>query len=549
MSNQKKTALYCRLSQDDGLDGDSNSIQNQKSILQKFAEDHHFPNPCFYVDDGFSGGNFQRPAFQQMIADMENGEVGIIVTKDLSRLGRNQLHTGLYIEERFPMFGVRYIAINDNVDTENAESNDLMPFKNLFNEWFIRDTSRKIRAVQKAKAERGERLGTRAPYGYVKEPETKKLIVDEEAAAVVKRIFALCAAGNGPSQIARILKKEQVLTPTMYAYAKYGMTHTGLDTQRPYHWSGDTVADMLENEIYIGNTVNYRFSTKSYKDKRKIEHPREECLVFENTHPAIITKEIWDIVQQVRKNKRRRTKMDEQNKYSGLVVCADCGKTMVLHRAHTMSADYNHFTCRTYKKDGEACTAHYIRECILDEIVLEDLRRVTAEAREQPQEFAEYLNSKQSAELQKEIRRLEKEKAAMQKRKAELDAIFKKLYEDSVLGRITAEQFQMLSASYTEEQAKLTESLPQRESEIQRLKETVSNTAAFLDKAKRYTDIQALTPELLRLFIQKIVVHEKEVKWSKHAPQTVEIHYADIGCMENRQTAKPEQHKEIPKVS
>ena len=484
-----------------------------------------------------------------MIADMENGEIGIIVTKDLSRLGRNQLHTGLYIEERFPMFGVRYIAINDNVDTENAESNDLMPFKNLFNEWFIRDTSRKIRAVQKAKAERGERLGTRAPYGYAKEPETKKLIVDEEAAAVVKRIFALCAAGNGPSQIARILKKEQVLTPTMYAYAKYGMTHTGLDTQRPYHWSGDTVADMLENEIYLGNTLNYRFSTRSYKDKRKIEHPREECLVFENTHPSIITKEIWDIVQRVRKNKRRRTKMDEQNKYSGLVICADCGKTMVLHRAHTMSADYNHFTCRTYKKDGEACTAHYIRECILDEIVLEDLRRVTAEAREHPQEFAEYLNSKQSAELQKEIRRLEKEKAAMQKRKAELDAIFKKLYEDSVLGRITAEQFQMLVASYTDEQAKLIELLSQREAEIQQLKETVSNTAAFLDKAKRYTDIQALTPELLRLFIQKIVVHEKEVKWSKHASQTVEIHYADIGCTENRKTAEPEQHKEIPMVS
>jgi len=549
MSNQKKTALYCRLSQDDGLDGDSNSIQNQKSILQRFAEDHHFPNPCFYVDDGFSGGNFQRPAFQQMIADMENGEIGIIVTKDLSRLGRNQLHTGLYIEERFPMFGVRYIAINDNVDTDSSESNDLMPFKNLFNEWFIRDTSRKIRAVQKAKAERGERLGTRAPYGYAKDPETKKLEVNEEAAAIVSRIFAMCASGNGPSQIARILKKEQVLTPTMYAYAKYGMTHTGLDTQRPYHWSGDTVADMLENEIYIGNTVNYRFSTRSYKDKRKIEHPREECLVFENTHPAIIPKEVWDIVQRVRKNKRRRTKMDEQNKYSGLVICADCGKTMVLHRAHTMSADYNHFPCRTYKKDGEACTAHYIRECILDEIVLEDLRRITVEAREHPQEFAEYLNSKQSAELQKEIRRLEKEKAAMQKRKAELDAIFKKLYEDSVLGRITAEQFQMLSASYTEEQAKLTESLPQRESEIQRLKETVSNTAAFLDKAKRYTDIQELTPELLRLFIQKIVVHEKEVKWSKHAPQTVEIHYADIGCMENRQTAKPEQHKDIPMVS
>lgn len=529
-SNQiRKTALYCRLSQDDGIEGDSNSIQNQKAILQKFAEDHHFPSPCFYVDDGFSGGNFQRPAFQQMISDMENGEIGIIVTKDLSRLGRNQLHTGLYIEERFPMFGVRYIAINDNVDTDSSESNDLMPFKNLFNEWFIRDTSRKIRAVLKAKAERGERLGTRAPYGYRKDPDTKKLIVDEEAASIVRRIFAMCAAGSGPSQIARILKKEQILMPTMYAYTKYGITHVGLDTQRPYHWSGDTVADMLENEIYLGNTVNMKHSSRSYKDKRRVEHPREECLVFENTHPALITREVWDMVQRVRKNKRRLTKMEEQNKYSGLVFCADCGSNMVLHRAHTMSSSYNHFTCRTYKKDGEACTGHYIRECILDEIVLEDLRRVTSAAREHPEKFAAYIGSKQSAELQREIRRQEKELAAMRKRKAELDAIFKKLYEDSVLGRITTEQFQMLSGSYTEEQNLITASIPQKESEIQSLRETVIGTDSFLDKAKRYTDITELTPELLRLFIEKILVHEKEVKWSKHAPQTVEIYYNGIG--------------------
>lgn len=529
-SNQiKKTALYCRLSQDDGIEGDSNSIQNQKTILQKFAEDHHFPSPCFYVDDGFSGGNFQRPAFQQMISDMENGEIGIIVTKDLSRLGRNQLHTGLYIEERFPMFGVRYIAINDNVDTDSSESNDLMPFKNLFNEWFIRDTSRKIRAVLKAKAERGERLGTRAPYGYRKDPDTKKLIVDEEAAAIVRRIFAMCAGGSGPSQIARILKKEQILTPTMYAYTRFGMNHTCLDTAHPYNWSDSAIANLLENEIYLGNTVNMKYSTKSYKDKRRVEHPREECLVFENTHPALITREIWDMVQRVRKNKRRLTKMEEQNKYSGLVFCADCGSNMVLHRAHTMSASYNHFTCRTYKKDGEACTGHYIRECVLDEVVLEDLRRVTNAAREHPEKFIAYIGSKQSAELQREIRRQEKELAVMRKRKAELDAIFKKLYEDSVLGRITTEQFQMLSGSYTEEQNRITVGISQKEDEIQRLRETVNGVGSFLDKAKRYTDITELTPELLRLFIEKIVVHEKEVKWSKHAPQTVEIYYNGIG--------------------
>ena len=534
-SNQiRKTALYCRLSQDDGIEGDSNSIQNQKAILQKFAEDHHFPSPYFYVDDGFSGGNFQRPAFQQMISDMENGEIGIIVTKDLSRLGRNQLHTGLYIEERFPMFGVRYIAINDNVDTDSSESNDLMPFKNLFNEWFIRDTSRKIRAVLKAKAERGERLGSRAPYGYRKAPDTKKLIVDEEAAAIVRRIFAMCASGSGPSQIARILKKEQILTPTMYAYTRYGITHTCLDTAHPYNWSDSAIANLLENEIYLGNTVNMKHSSRSYKDKRRVEHPREECMVFENTHPALITREVWDIVQRVRKNKRRLTKMEEQNKYSGLVFCADCGSNMVLHRAHTMSASYNHFTCRTYKKDWEACTGHYIRECVLDEVVLEDLRRVTAMARERPEEFAAYIGSRQSAEIQREIRRQEKELAAMRKRKAELDAIFKKLYEDSVLSRITTEQFQMLSSSYTEEQNQIAAGIPQKEADIQRLRETVSGTDGFLDKAKRYMDITELTPELLRLFIEKIVVHEKEVKWSKHAPQTVEIYYNGIGFIDKQ---------------
>mgnify|MGYP002580710315 FL=1 len=534
-SNQiRKTALYCRLSQDDGIEGDSNSIQNQKAILQKFAEDHHFPSPCFYVDDGFSGGNFQRPAFQQMISDMENGEIGIIVTKDLSRLGRNQLHTGLYIEERFPMFGVRYIAINDNVDTDSSESNDLMPFKNLFNEWFIRDTSRKIRAVLKAKAERGERLGSRAPYGYRKAPDTKKLIVDEEAAAIVRRIFAMCASGSGPSQIARILKKEQILTPTMYAYTRYGITHTCLDTAHPYNWSDSAIANLLENEIYLGNTINMKHSSRSYKDKRRVEHPREECMVFENTHPALITREVWDIVQRVRKNKRRLTKMEEQNKYSGLVFCADCGSNMVLHRAHTMSASYNHFTCRTYKKDWEACTGHYIRECVLDEVVLEDLRRVTAMARERPEEFAAYIGSRQSAEIQREIRRQEKELAAMRKRKAELDAIFKKLYEDSVLSRITTEQFQMLSSSYTEEQNQIAAGIPQKEADIQRLRETVSGTDGFLDKAKRYMDITELTPELLRLFIEKIVVHEKEVKWSKHAPQTVEIYYNGIGFIDKQ---------------
>ncbi len=533
LSNQLKiTALYCRLSQDDGVEGDSNSIQNQKKILEQYARDHHFPDPQFYVDDGYSGANFNRPDFQRLLADVEDGKVGVIITKDLSRLGRNQLHTGLYIEERFPQFGVRYIAINDGVDTENAESSELMPFKNLFNEWFVRDTSRKIRAVQRSKAERGERLGTRAPYGYKKDGSAKgRLLVDEESAQVVRHIFALCAAGQGPSQIARLLKREQVLCPTVYAYKTFGIAHSSLNLNDPYGWSDSTIAHMLENEVYLGNTINMRYSTRSYKDKRKMEHPREECMVVEGSHEALIDRETWEIVRRVRQNRRRPTKMEEQNKYSGLVVCADCGSTMVLHRAHTMSRSYNHFTCRTYKKDGGRCTAHYIRECILDEVVLEDLRRMTAQAREHTQEFAVYISGKQTAQLQRDIRQQEKALAILKKRAGELDSIFKRLYEDSVLGRITAEQFQTLSSSYTEEMTALRERIPDQETVLQRLREQVCGTDHFIALAKRYTDIQELTPELLRLFIREIVVHEKDVKWSKHAQQTVEIHYNDIGCV------------------
>lgn len=238
--NQKITALYCRLSRDDNLDGDSNSIQNQKLILQKYADENGFQNTKFYIDDGYSGANFNRPSFEEMISDVENGDIAVVITKDLSRLGRNQLHTGLYIEEIFPSFDVRYIAINDSVDTLYETSNELMPFKNLFNEWHVRDSSRKVRAVFKAKAQRGVRLGTRAPYGYRKSGiKDGPLVVDEEAAQTVRRIFAMCASGLGPTQIARKLREEETYSPSMYAYMKYGISHSGLNTERPYNWTGD----------------------------------------------------------------------------------------------------------------------------------------------------------------------------------------------------------------------------------------------------------------------------------------------------------------------
>ena len=445
-----------------------------------------------------------------------------------------------YIHGLFPIWGIRFISIVDNADTANKGNKKSRQINGLVNEWYLEDMSENIRSVLTDRRKNGFHIGAFALYGYKKDPGQKgRLIIDEEAAAVVRRIFALCAAGRGPSQIAKQLRAENVLCPAVYTYRKLGSGHTCLDLSQPYNWSDSTIANILENETYLGNTVNMKFTTKSYKDKRYVQHPREECLVFEGTHPALITREVWDIVQRVRQNRKRPTKMEELNKYSGLVICADCGSTMVLHRARTMKPTQNNFTCRTYKKAGsEVCTAHYIRECVLDEIVLEDIRRVTAMAREHTQEFAAYICDRQSAELRREIRRQELELSGMKKREAELEAIFKRLYEDSVLGRITTEQFQTLSASYVAEQEQLKTAIPQKEREVAKLKATVSGADNFIARAKRYTDIQKLTPELLRLFIEKIVVHEKDVKWSKHASQTVEIHYTDIGVIGNMNITK-----------
>lgn len=532
--NQKITALYCRLSRDDNLEGDSNSIQNQKLILQKYADENGFQNTRFYVDDGYSGANFNRPAFEQMMDDMSNGDIAVIITKDLSRLGRNQLHTGLYIEEIFPSNDVRYIAVNDNVDTKYENSNELMPFKNLFNEWHVRDCSRKVRNVVNAKAQRGIRVGTRAPYGYRKgATKDSPLLVDEEAAAVVKRIFAMCAGGMGPAQIAKQLKKECIYSPSMYAYTKFGTSHSGLNAERPYNWTGDMVADMLQNMVYLGHTVNLRYSTKSYKDKKRCERPKSEWLIFENTHEELVDQETWDIVQEVRSHKRRRTNMDEQNMFSGLVYCADCGKPMVLHRAHTMKPEQKHFTCRTYKKDGaEVCSAHYIREVALKEIVLETIRRATEFARSDPERFAAYIQQKQSTEVAKEIRGLERELSTMRKRDGELDVVFKRMYEDSALGRVSNEQFRLLSEAYSKEKAQLAEAIPATEERLEKLRSSMANAKNFIAKARKFTDMTELTPELLRTFVAKIIVYEKEVKYSKHAPQKIHICFRDFNLNE-----------------
>lgn len=535
MANQEQyTILYGRLSQEDEREGESNSIQNQRLMLEKYAEDNGFPNTKFLYDDGYSGTNFNRPAWNEVMRLAENGEIATIIVKDMSRLGRDYLQVGQYTELIFPSMGIRFIAVNDGVDSLYGD-NDFAPFKNLFNDFYAKDTSRKIRAVKKAQAERGERLGTRPPYGYRKsEDNPKQIVPDEQTADVVRHIFRLCAEGRGPSQIAKQLKAEQILTPTNYYYQQTGVALVNLDTTRPYAWKDTTIANILSDVSYLGHTISMRYTTVSYKNKKQIERPESEWLKFENTHEPLISQELWDIVQDIRKHKKRPPKkMDTPNLFSGLVFCADCGGTLVLHRAHTMKETQNNFMCSTYKKRGkEECSAHYIRETQLRAIVLDDLKRVTHYARQKEKLFAEHITRKTSAETRREIARIQREIDTLRRRDGELTLLFKRLYEDNVLGRIPNEHFRLLSYEYTDEQAKLREKLPKLEERLEGLQNSLINVAQFIDKAKRYRNISELTPEILHLFIEKIVVGEKSQKYSRTAEQDIWIYYRDIGLMD-----------------
>ena len=535
MSNQDKiTALYCRLSKDDLNVGDSDSIVHQRAILEKYAEDNCFPNIRVFVDDGYSGVSFDRPGFQEMYKLIEAGKVGIVITKDLSRLGRNYIEVGNYTEFIFPRYSVRYIAINDNYDSLFSDNNELAPFKNLFNEWYARDTSKKIRSVFKAKAERGERLGTTIPYGYRRDPNSGKechLLINEETAPVVKMIFAMCAEGIGPCNIAKVLQENKILKPTFYRFQKEGKYGTRTDTENPYSWTSRTIADMLDNEIYLGHTINCRTRIASFKDKRTIKVPKEEQLRFENTHEPIIDQETWDIVRKVREGRIRQTRMGEINKYSGLIYCADCGKKHYFVRGKTVKRENYNFICGNYRKHlgEEKCTPHSIREVVLDEIVLEEINKALYYARNNTKEFTDYISKKTSSQYRKELNSKTAELSKAEKRIVELKSLFKRLYEDNVLGRISDEQYRMLSVDYNDEQKELEASIPELQKEIGTLKNECTNVQKFLDIVRKYVCVQELTPEVLRTFISKIVVHEREKKHSQTSPQQIDIYFRYIG--------------------
>lgn len=546
MPDQNKiTALYYRLSQEDENAGESNSIFHQRTILTRYCEDNGYTNIREFIDDGYSGVTFDRPGFQEMMKLVNENKVGMIITKDLSRLGRNYIEVGNYTEFVFPRHGVRYIAINDSYDTFFSDGNELAPFKNLFNEWFARDTSKKIRAVFKAKGEQGRRVGTTVPYGYRRDPDRQDechLLVNEETAPVVRRIFSLCAEGNGPRKIARTLSEDKILKPSMYRYQSEGKYGVVTDTDDPYGWTNRTVGNILDNEVYLGHTINFRTEIVSFKDKRKRERPQNEWIRIENTHEALIDQETWDIVRKVREGKRRPNKMGEVNKYGGLIYCADCGSRHYFVRGTTIDPSKFNFICSRYRKHmGKTiCTPHMIREVVLDELVLEDINRTLYYARMKTQEFAAYINQKSSAQTRKELNARCAEQVQAQKRAMELKALFKCLYEDNVLGRISDEQFRMLSTEYTEEQKSLEARLPELEKEIEALRENATNIQRFLDTAKRYTDIKELTPEILRTFVQKIVIHEREQKHTKNAPQQIDIYYRYLGSLADVDESEPE---------
>ena len=527
------TALYPRLSHEDELAGESNSISNQKRILETYARQNGFSNLKWYTDDGYSGANFQRPGFQAMLADIEAGKVGTVIVKDMSRLGRNYLQVGMYTEMIFPQKNVRFIAINDGVDSAQGE-NDFAPLRNIFNEWLVRDTSKKIKAVKRSKGMSGKPITSKPVYGYLMDEE-ENFIIDEEAAPVVRQIYSLCLAGNGPTKIARMLTEQQIPTPGTLEYRRTGST-------RPYHpgyeckWATNTVVHLLENREYTGCLVNFKTEKVSYKLKHSVENPPEKQAVFENHHEPIIDRETWERVQELRKQRKRPNRYDEVGLFSGILFCADCGSVMYQQRYQTDKRKQDCYICGSYKKRTADCTAHFIRTELLTAGVTENLRKITSYAAKHEARFMKLLVEQNEDGGRRRNAARKKELETAQKRISELSAIFKRLYEDSVTGRISDERFSELSADYEAEQKELKERAAGLQAELSKSQEAAENAEKFMKVVRRHTSFEELTPTLLREFVEKIVIHESVAldgkRRGKLRRQEIEIYYSFVGKVE-----------------
>lgn len=524
----KITALYCRLSRDDEQDGMSGSIKNQQAILEKYAQENGFKNTRVFIDDGWSGTNFARPAFTEIMELAEKGLIGTLIVKDHSRLGRNRLIVGQLLEEGFDNLGVRYIAIMDNIDTAKGIS-QIVPMQDLFNEWHAQNTSQKVRNVFKSKGMSGAPLTTNPPFGYLKDPEDKNSwIVDEDAAKIVRQIFAWCVDGLGPTQIAKRLKAAKVSTPTEH-WLSIGR-NCSKPPAVPYNWCSATVADILSKQEYCGDTVNFRSTTKSFKNKKKIERPPEEWKIFKDTHPAIIDREVFDLVQELRKHRRRPTKSGIVSPFSGLLYCADCGEKLYYSFSNN-KCEQAYFFCSSYRKNSDICSAHYIREKVVEQLVLESMQRIMLNVQVFEKEFARKQMTCYTEDKKKQLASKRRELEKAQKRIAEIDTLIQKIYEDNASGKLSDERYATLSTSYEEEQQTLKAAVPEMQAYLETETDKTVNLQQFIRKVKKITELKVLTPELIHEFVEKIVVYAPKYLDGKRI-QIVDIHYSGVGILD-----------------
>ena len=523
------TALYARLSKDDDLVGDSNSIVHQKEILAKYAKEHGFTNIEFYVDDGFSGTNFNRPDFQRMMADADEGKISTVIVKDMSRFGRDYIMVGYYTEIYFSNLDICFIAINDNVDSNIQTENDLTPFKNVFNEWYARDTSKKIRAVFKAKGNSGKHLSTNPPFGYKKDSNDKeKWIIDDEAAATVRRIFQMYVDGYRISEIGHKLTEEKVETPMLY-YMNRGIK-TNARSEFPEIWDSMSIKYILSQTAYAGHTVNFQTAVKSYKTKKQIRLPKEDWIIYRNTQEPIIDEKTFETVQQMRKVKRARTKYNEPNMFSGLLYCADCGNHLTI-QCVARNRKMDNFSCATYRKKKKGlCSCHRILVSDIETIVKEDLQKVCEYVFLHEKEFTDEYLSGSKKETIKFQAKTKTELKRLSERQEEIGKIIRKLYEDNVNGRITNERFDFLVKSYEDECNDLKTKIQELKNALASSVQDEENLLKFLKVVKSYTEIEELTPEILNSFIEKIYIGETE-KYDGRKMQEVEIIYKFVGAI------------------
>ena len=533
-SMETQAAIYCRLSQDDGSLGESGSIQTQKAILTQYCQEHHMEIVDCYCDDGWSGTNFDRPAFQRMIGDIEAGRVNTVIVKDLSRFGREYAQMGLYIEHYFEEKGVRFLSLAENIDSSQGLNNLVLPFTNVINSLYARQASEKTKAAHRARAKNGMFLGSRAPYGYQKDPNDRHhLIVDPEAAEVVKEIFRMFADGIGYVRMTKILRERNILNPQAYFNQNNPDYYKHSDYWRkPFDWHATSVRAILNNPVYLGKLTFGKTKTKGFFDKRRVPTEESDWIVVEHTHEPLVSQELWDTVHQMMKARRRENGSGHVQPFAGLVKCARCGSS--LNASYDKKkGKYTGFSCWVYKNYGkQRCTSHAIGWQTLNRLVLEDIRR---NAQVVKLAAARYVGVLLRAKLEKEkgeTVRAERELKKAEKRIGELDKILAKLYEDQALGKISEVRYQAMAPGYEAEQASLQERVSQLREQLAHTQEVQDNVEQFVPLIQKYTDIQELTPHILNELIEKIVVHEKKVEEDGSKSQMVEIHYKFVGCID-----------------